>query len=85
MLRQPSKPLVRHTVVPQSEKESGTSNEMFGTCMSLSSDEDLRAIEVQLEELLEPEEPGRESKLESRMSLPVYYGEINYYISKMFS
>jgi hypothetical protein len=50
----------------------------------MSSDEDLRAIEVQLEELLEPDspDPGMEpgARPESQMTLPVYSGKIiSYY------
>ena len=62
------------------EKASDTSNDTFGPNTLMSSDEDLRAIEVQLEELLEPEspEPGRQigARPESLMSLPPYPGKI---------
>lgn len=86
-LHPPSKPLVRPTVAPECdepEKETGTSSGILGPSTSMSSDEDLRAIEVQLEELLEPDspDPGMEpgARPESQMTLPVYSGKIiSYY------
>ena len=74
---------MRPTVAPECddpEKETGTSSGILGPSTSMSSDEDLRAIEVQLEELLEPDspDPGMEpgARPESQMTLPVYSGKI---------
>ena len=79
----PPKPFVKPTLAAdcyEPEKSSDTSNDMLGPNTLMSSDEDLRAIEVQLEELLELEspEPGREltARPESPMSLPPYPGKI---------
>lgn len=60
------------------ERESGASYGRLHPSTSLSSDEDLRAIEVKLQELLEPEsrEPsGVHTRVESQMSQAVYSGK----------
>lgn len=82
ILAPPPKPFVRPTLgtdYNEPEKASDTSNDMLGPNTLMSSDEDLRAIKVQLEELLEPEspEPGRDpgARSESLMSLPPYPGK----------
>jgi hypothetical protein len=53
---------------------------------SVSSDEDLRAIKVQLEELLDSTKPERTigTRPESEMALPLSSGKIIVYIAKMF-
>ena len=82
----PSKPLFRQNVAP--EKECGTSKGMIGPSTSMSSDEDLRAIEVQLQELLEPDspEPGRKTgaRSESQMTLPLSSGKIISFVTRKY-
>ena len=74
----PSKLSVRQNVsqkYSEREKESGSSSGMLDPGTSMSSDEDLRAIKVQLEELLEPDssKPERtmETKRKSQTTLPL--------------
>ena len=78
-----SKHLTRPSFLPETvcnepDKESCTSDGTAGPSPSLSSDEDLRAIKVELEELLEPDrrETCKEpwSRPESETTLPVHDG-----------
>ena len=87
----PSKLSVRQNIsreYNEREKESGSSSGMLDLGTSMSSDEDLRAIKVQLEELLEPDssKPERtmETKPKSQTTLPLSSGKIKVHIAKSF-
>ncbi|XP_028404706.1 dystrophin-like isoform X2 [Dendronephthya gigantea] len=67
---------VKPSAVPKSAEDelgSGTNDGILRPSISMSSDEDLRAIEIQMEELLERESPGKDSRAESETgTLPAY-------------
>ena len=63
----PSKHSVRQNISREyNECEKESSSGMLGPGTSMSSDEDLRAIKVQLEELLEPDSSKPERKMETK-------------------